>query len=207
MDSAYDDSVHDEISIGANASGDNTFDSNKCVNIESADQSICGVEYDLHKNLSSAFTSDANISAISELSQHFLNVCLDPESHNSLVAAMNEILNGLNNPNISASLGNTFYWIKKIIKNDRFKIIWYDTMKGVNMLFDDPATMETLMNTLFDNLEIVLTEPSFDYSFDTMMKAIKSMMNLHKNVMYKAGALLSKPIESYQRSASKNGRR
>lgn len=171
----------------------------------SFDQSTCGIEYGLHENLASILSNDVGIRMINEMRQNFLNMCLDPVSHNALITMMNVVLDVTTDPNLSKTVGNTFYWIKKIIKDDRFKIIWHDTMKGVNLLFDDPETINELSNTMFDNMEALLTDPTFDYTLDKMMKSARSMINLRKNLMNKAGSLLTKPMNVIQRSNSKNG--
>lgn len=170
-------------------------------------QDTCDIKYQLHENLSSVLTSQAGVELLNELRQNVKDICLDPKSHNAIVALLDGVMDVTTDPNVSQSLGNIFYWARKIMKDPNFRIVWHENMKGVNMFFNNIAVTRQITDTIIDNLSLLLNNPNFDSTFESVIQNLSKMFNFHKSIMYKAaGALFSKPKTPTSRSKSRNGR-
>jgi len=156
-------------------------------------QDTCDIKYNLHENLASALTNNVSVELLNELRQNVKDICLDPKAHNAIVALLDGIMDVTTDPNVSQSLGNVFYWARKVMKDPNFRVVWNENMKGVNMCFDNMALTRQITDTLIDNLVLLLNKPQFDSTFESVIKNLSKVINFRKNIMYKAaGALFSK---------------
>ncbi|XP_025205843.1 uncharacterized protein LOC112602121 [Melanaphis sacchari] len=155
-------------------------------------QNVCDIKYHFHENLASVITDDVGIKLINELRQNYKNICLDPMAHNSIVSLVDGIIDMTTNTNVSQTLGNTFYWARKIMKDPKFRAVWHETMKGVNMSLDNFEVTQQVTDTLFDQLSALLNHPKFDSTFESVVKNLSMLINFRKNMFSKAGSFLSK---------------
>ncbi|XP_026818101.1 uncharacterized protein LOC113557026 [Rhopalosiphum maidis] len=167
-------------------------------------QNSCDVKYNLHEKLASVINDEVGIDLVNELRQHVKNVCLDPKAHNAIVSLADGIIDVTTNTNVSQTLGNVFYWARKIMKDPNFRSVWHESMKGVNMCFDNIDVTNQITETLLNNLTLLLNHPKFDTTFEAVIKNLSKVINFRQNIMSRAAGLLSKP--SMRRSNSRNGR-
>jgi len=151
-------------------------------------------------------TSDVGVDLLNDLRQNIKEICLDPKAHNALVSLFDGIIDVTTDPNVSQSLGNIFYWARKIMKDPNFRIVWHENMKGINMSFDNLEVTRQVTDSLIDNLGLLLNNPRFDSTFEDVIQNLSKMINIRKNIVYgAAGALFSKP-STLRRSTSRRGR-
>ncbi|XP_060859449.1 uncharacterized protein LOC132936705 [Metopolophium dirhodum] len=168
-------------------------------------QDTCDIKYNLHENLASMLTNSAGVELLNELRQNIKDICLDPKAHNAIVALLDGVMDVTTDTNVSQSLGNIFYWARKIMKDPKFRVVWHENMKGVNMCFDNIAVTRQITDTLIDNLVLLLNNPQFDSTFESVIKNLSKVINFRKNIMFKAaGALFSKPAAPKSRSNFRN---
>ncbi|XP_060847390.1 uncharacterized protein LOC132926967 [Rhopalosiphum padi] len=165
-------------------------------------QNSCDVKYNLHEKLAAVLNDEVGIDLINELRQQVKNACLDPKAHNAIVSLTDGITDVTTNTNISQTLGNVFYWARKIMKDPNFLSVWHESMKGANMCFDNIDITIQITETLLNNLTLLLNHPKFDTTFETVIKNLSKVINFRQNIMFKAAGLLSRPM----RSNSRNGR-
>lgn len=157
-------------------------------------QDTCDIKYHLHENLASVLTNSAGVELLNDLRQNAKDICLDPKAHNALVAMFDGIVDVTTDTNVSQALGNIFFWARKIMKDPNFRIVWHENMKGINMCFNHIALVRKITDTLLDNLDLLLKNPNFDSTFESVVKNLAKVLNFRKNIFYKAaGALFSKP--------------
>ena len=166
-------------------------------------QNSCDIKYNLHEKLASVLSDEVGIDLINELRQNIKNICLDPKAHNAIVSLTDGITDVTTNTNISQTLGNIFYWARKIMKDPNFRIVWHETMKGVNMSFDNIEVTRQITDTLLDKLTLLLNHPKFDTTFEPVIQNLSKVIHFRKNIMSKAVGLFSKPL--MKRSNSRNG--
>jgi hypothetical protein len=154
--------------------------------------------------LAAVLNDEVGIDLINELRQQVKNACLDPKAHNAIVSLTDGITDLTTNTNISQTLGNIFYWARKIMKDPNFRSVWHESMKGVNMSFDNIDVTSQITETLLNNLTLLLNHPKFDTTFETVIKNLSKVINFRQNIMFKAAGFLSNP--SMRRSNSRNGR-
>jgi len=164
----------------------------------------CDVKYNLHEKLASVINNEVGIDLINELRQHAKNICLDPKAHNAIVSLTDGITDVTTNTNISQTLGNVFYWARKIMKDRNFRSVWHEVMKGTNMCFDNFDLTSQITETLLNNLTLMLNHPKFDTTFESVINNLSKVINFRQNVMRKTAGMLFKP--SMKRSNSRNGR-
>lgn len=151
-------------------------------------QDSCDIKYHLHENLASILENNVGIEIINELRQNIKDICLDPKAHNAIVTLTDSVTDVTTNTNVSQTLGNIFYWARKIMKDPNFRIVWHETMKGVNMCFDKLPVTSQLTDTALNNLNLLLTHPKFDTTFESVIENISKVINLRKNFMFKAAS-------------------
>jgi len=170
-------------------------------------QNECDIKYNLHQNLASVLDSEIGRDLINQLRQNANDICLDPKAHNAIVSLTDGITDVTTNTNVSQTLGNIFYWARKIMKNPNFRLIWHETMQGVNMSFNNLPATKQITDTLLNNLTLLLNHPQFDTAFEPVVENISKVLNLRKNLMFKAAsAFLPKSGRETRRSNSRNGR-
>ncbi|XP_001951405.1 uncharacterized protein LOC100166545 [Acyrthosiphon pisum] len=168
-------------------------------------QDTCDIKYQLHENLASVLTNSAGVELLNELRQNIKDICLDPKAHNAIVALLDGVMDVTTDTNVSQSLGNIFYWARKVMKDPNFRIVWHENMKGVNMCFDNIEVTRQITDTIMDNLVLLLNHPKFDSTFESVIKNLSKVINFRKNIMYKAaGALFSKPAGPTPRPSFRN---
>ncbi|XP_022166372.1 uncharacterized protein LOC111030941 [Myzus persicae] len=171
-------------------------------------QDVCDIKYHLHENLATVLKSDVGVDLLNDLRQNINDICLDPKAHNALISMFNGIIDVTTDQNVSQSLGNIFYWARKIMKDPNFRMVWHENMKGVNMCFDNLAVTRQITDTTIEKLGLLLRAPSFDSTFENVIKNLSKVINFRKNFMYgAAGALFSKPSSPVKRSPSRKGRK
>lgn len=151
-------------------------------------QNACDVKYHLHENLASVLENDIGIEVINELRQNLKDICLDPKAHNSIVSLIDAVTDVTLNTNVSQTLGNIFYWARKVMKDPNFRIVWHESMKGVNMSFDKLPATRQITDMLLNNLNVLLTQPEFDTAFESVIDNIYKIVNFRKNFMFKAAS-------------------
>jgi len=168
-------------------------------------QDSCDIKYHLHENLASILENDVGIAAINEVRQNLKDICLDPKAHNSIVSLADAITDVTTNTNVSQTLGNVFYWARKIMKDPNFRIVWHESMTGVNMCFEKLPFTKQITDVVLNNFNLLLTHPKFDTEFETVIKNISKLINFRKNLMFKATTAFLPKGRPMRRSNSRNG--
>lgn len=171
---------------------------------------MCDIQYHLHENAAKVLQNDVGLRTLNELRQNAENMLLDPAVHNSLVSLMDTMVEVGTNPNFLETLNNVFYWVHQLVHDNQFRLVWSETMKGVQMMFDNHAIARQVGDALFDNVEKLLHSEYFDSSYDAVLRDISSVVNMRRNLMFSAGAVLSKaagqrslsPSRSFARNAA-----
>ncbi|XP_015376101.1 PREDICTED: uncharacterized protein LOC107170486 [Diuraphis noxia] len=182
--------------FAANASAHSSFDG----------QDNCDIKYHLHENLASVLSNPVGVRILNNLRQSTHDICMDPKAHNGLVSLYDGIINLTTDTNISLTLGNIFFWVRKIMKNPNFRIIWHNNMKGLNMVFDNLDVVRQITKTIFDNLELILRSPHFDSTFDMKVQNLSNLQKLSNNVVVKAANTIlykKRPVQT-RRLKSRN---
>ncbi|KAE9533246.1 hypothetical protein AGLY_009287 [Aphis glycines] len=168
-------------------------------------QDSCDVKYHLHENLASILENDVGIEAINELRQNLKDICLNPKAHNSIVFLADTITDVTTNTNVSQTLGNVFYWARKIMKDPKFRVVWHESMKGVNMCFDKLPFTKLITDVVLNNFNLLLAHPKFDTEFETVINNISKVINFRKNFSFKSATGFLTKSRTMRRSNSRNG--
>lgn len=167
-------------------------------------QDTCDIKYHLHENLATVLTNPLGVDVLNNLRQNVYNICLDPKAHNGAVGLFDGIIDLTTDTNVSQTLGNTFFWARKIMMNPNFRTVWHENMKGINMVFDNLDVSTQVTETVFDNLELILRNPKFNSTFEKMMQNLSKLLKFRNNVVLKAAGSLFSRRGPAKRSKSRN---
>lgn len=90
------------------------------------------------------------------------------------------------------------------MKDANFRVVWHESMKGVNMSFDNLTVAWQITDTLLNNLNLLLNHPKFDTAFELVIENISKMINLRRNFMFNAASVLILKGRQTKRSNSRN---
>ncbi|XP_025407653.1 uncharacterized protein LOC112681619 [Sipha flava] len=172
----------------------------------STDEGTCDVDYRLHENLSSVLRNPVGVGMLNDVARNVADMCMDPAAHNSQVKLLDALIDVSTDKTVAQTLGNVFFWTRKLIKDPYFRAAWDETMRGLSVCFDRHADLSQLTDTVFDKLDVVLNHPKFDDVFESVVQRASMFTDVHKKIAYGAGALLAKPMGG-KRSVSNVQRR
>lgn len=155
---------------------------------------VCQIRQNLHQNFADILTNDDGIHVITELLQILSDICMDPKAHNAIISLLDEITINLTNRDVAESVGNLFYWTRKVMKNPDFRLSLHETMTGINKLFDRIDVLEPVVDAFFKNVNRLLNDPNFDNTFELFVENYRTMVNMHKNAFFKAGSMVVNPL-------------
>jgi len=157
-------------------------------------QSVCKIKKNLHQNIADVLTNDTGIDVLVEFVEIISEICMDPQAHNSIILLFDVVTDNLENPVVAKSLGNVFFWIRKVMKNPDFQLALHESMRGVNKLFDRIDVLQPMLDTMFRNIQKLFDDPNFDSTFELVVENITTLINMKKNVLYKTSSMLMKPF-------------
>lgn len=163
-------------------------------------EDTCAVDYRLHENLASVLTNDVGLRMLNDLRHHAVSLCVDPIAHNAIVGLLDAVVDVSMDTNVAQTLGNMFFWARKMIKDPYFRAAWDETMRGLNMLFERHGFVSELSDTVYSNLTKLLNNPNFDMAFESVIRQFAMFLDVRKKMMYGAGALIVNPLTGKQNS-------
>jgi len=134
----------------------------------------------LHQNIADVLTNDTGIDVLVEFVEIISEICMDPQAHNSIILLFDVVTDNLENPVVAKSLGNVFFWIRKVMKNPDFQLALHESMRGVNKLFDRIDVLQPMLDTMFRNIQKLFDDPNFDSTFELVVENITTLINMKK---------------------------
>lgn len=144
--------------------------------LQAKNHNVCEVKYLVHQNLASILENPVGLGIIDNSRQQAMDICMDPLAHNAIVGLLDGIADVTTHTVVSQTIGNLFYWTRKVIKSENFRAVWYELMAGFNMLIDQQKAVRPVVNTAYNGLNTLLTNGEIDNKFETIVKKLSALL-------------------------------
>lgn len=136
----------------------------------------------MHENLATILQNPVGLGILDDSRQNLLNICVDPHAHNAIIGLLDGITDVATNPDVSQTIGNMFFWTRKVIKGREFQKAWLQAMVGVNRLFNHEKAAKRAVRALLDGSEKLLKCDQFDDKFEKVVEKLAQIISLKNNV-------------------------
>ncbi|VVC45712.1 Hypothetical protein CINCED_3A008574 [Cinara cedri] len=145
------------------------------------DPKICRIKYRLHENLATILQNPWGLQILNDSRQNMMNICMDSQAHNAIIGLLDGITDVTTNPNVSRTIGNMFFWTRKVMKDKNFQNVWLQTMIGVNNLFKRQKPAKKVVIALLNSLDRFLVTDQFDEKFEKVVEKLTQIVSLQIN--------------------------